>query len=172
MRAARYAVAMSLDGFIAAPDGSVDWLLEDPAIDFAELIAPYDTLVMGRGTWEVAQKLGGGFMGMTPYVCSTTLGPDDCPGCVVTADGVATVAELKRGEGKDLWIFGGAVLFRALAEAGLVDGVDLMVMPILLGEGIPMIVPGPSRLTLKLTLTHSYPSGIVRLCYDVAAEAG
>jgi len=159
---------MSLDGFITDADGGVGWIVEDPDMDFAELFAPFDTLVMGRGTYEEALRLGGGFMGMKPYVCSTTLGAGDCPGATVTADGVATVTALKEEDGKDLWLFGGGVLFRSLLDAGLVDGVDVALIPVLLGEGLPLVPPGSTRAELRLIDQRTYSrSGIVFLRYDV-----
>jgi dihydrofolate reductase len=166
---------MSLDGFITDAQGGVDWLVEDPDMDMAALFAQYDTLVMGRGTYEEALRLGGEgalqAMGLKAYVCSTTLASADCPGATVTTDGVATVRALRNEPGKDIWLFGGGVLFRSLLEAGLVDGVDVALMPVLLGEGIPVVPPGAHWGELRLTQHRTYPSGIVFLCYDVVAPA-
>ena len=171
-RALRYSVAVSLDGFITDAAGGVDWIPHDPEVDFGELFARYDTMVMGRGTYQDAMKMGGGFMGMKAYVCSTTLGPDDCPGATLTADGVATVAALKKEPGKDIWLFGGGVLFRSLLDAGLVDGVDVAIVPVLLGDGLPLIPPGTARPSLRLVDQRTYSgSGIVVLRYDVVAPA-
>ena len=175
-RSVRYSVAVSLDGFITDAQGGVDWLVEDPDMDMAALFARYDTLVMGRGTYEEALRLGGQgslqSMGMKAYVCSTTLGPDDCPGATVTSDGEGTVRALKNEPGKDIWLFGGGVLFRNLLDAGLVDGVDVALMPVLLGEGLPLVPPGASRPSLRLVDQRTYGrSGIVFLEYDVVAPA-
>jgi dihydrofolate reductase len=171
-RALRYSVAASLDGFITDADGGVDWIVDDPDIDFGALFAPYDTLVMGRGTYEEALRLGGGFMGMTAYVCSTTLDPDQCPGVTVVRDAAATVRALKQEEGKDIWLFGGGVLFRNLLEEGLVDGVEVALVPVVLGDGLPLIPPGPTRAVLRLTDQQTYAaSGIVFLRYDVVSPA-
>lgn len=171
-RALRYSVAASLDGFITDAEGGVGWLVDDPDMDFAALFAQYDTLVMGRGTYEEALRLGGDgalqAMGMKAYVFSTTLGPDDCPGAVVTADAAGTVKALKGEPGKDIWLFGGGVLCRSLLEEGLVDGVDVALMPVVLGEGLPLIPPGPTRAVLRLTDQRTYAkSGILFLRYDV-----
>ena len=160
---------MSLDGFIAGPQGEVDWIVEDPEMDFGPLFAAFDTLVMGRGTYETAMKLGGGFMGMKAYVCSTTLGPDDCPGATVTSDGVATVVALKDEPGKDIWLFGGGILFRSLFEAGLVDGLDVALMPVVLGQGLSLAPPLARRAELRLKDQRSYPSGIIFLRYDIVS---
>ena len=173
-RRLRYQCAMSLDGFIAAKDGSYDWIPMDPEIDFGALFAQFDTLVMGRKTYEVMQAYDGGIdekgvYGKETFVFSRTLKPEDHPAVTVVAgDLAATVAELKARPGKDVWLFGGGNLFRQLADAGLVDTVEVAVIPILLGEGIPLVPPGP-RLRLALTGHQLYSkTGTVLLEYAVA----
>ena len=115
MRRLRYNVAMSLDGFIADEDGGYDWIVQDPTIDFDALFAEFDTLLMGRKTYEVmARQEPGGFPGMEVVVFSRTMAPEDHPGVRVVGDGAAeAVAEMKAAPGKDLWLFGGGVLFRS-----------------------------------------------------------
>ena len=71
---------MSLDGFIAGPNGEIDWIVMDPDIDFGALMASFDTILLGRKTYEVTKQTGGGsLMGMASYVFSRTLKPEDCP---------------------------------------------------------------------------------------------
>jgi dihydrofolate reductase len=166
---------MSLDGFIADEDGGYDWITMDPSIDFEAYMGKIDTLVMGRGTYEVS---GGGSPGFgkdtTVYVVSTTLDPAEHPGVTIVSGGVERfVADLKAEPGKDIWLFGGGVLFRSLLEAGQVDRVEVGVMPVLLGRGIPLLPGfaggGPSscaRLRLHRVEEMS-ASGIVLLEYDV-----
>lgn len=170
MRRVRYSVAASLDGFIARPDGSYDWIPEDPAIDFQAFFQQIDTVLMGRGTYEVAlaQGTGGQMPGIETYVVSRTLRPEDHPDVtVVSEDAAATVAALREGEGKDVWLMGGGVLCRSLLEAGLVDWVEVGVVPVLLREGIPVLpTPGPS-VRLDLLRQERFPSGIVLLRYEV-----
>jgi dihydrofolate reductase len=168
-----YSVAASLDGYIADPDGGFDWIVADPDIDFAALFARDGTAVMGGKSWEVARAMGGGpAAAMQIVVASRTLRAEDCPGATVTADPVAAVAGLKAARGKDLWLFGGGELFQTLLAAGLVDGVEVAVIPVLLGKGIPMLPPGDARARLKLVRHRLYEkSGIVLLTYDVTREA-
>lgn len=169
MRRVRYSVAMSLDGYIAGPAGEYDWIPTDPDIDFGALYEQFDTVLLGRRTYEAMRGHGGGGMpGMAVHVFSRTLRPEDCPDATVSADAAATVAELKRTEGKDLWLFGGGSLFASLLEAGLVDGVELAVVPVLLGGGIPVLPAPATTRKLRLDERRTYEkTGIVRLRYSV-----
>ena len=171
MRRVLYSVAMSLDGYIAGPDGDYDWIPEEPEIDWNEFLGRFDTVLMGRGTWEVvASGEGDGpTSGMRAIVFSTSLEPDEHPGIeVVAGDAAGVVAELKEEpDGKDIWLMGGGVLFRSLLEEGVVDGVETAVVPILLGEGIPFLPDGEGRTELELADVEEYPTGIVLLSYEV-----
>lgn len=171
MRRLRYSVAMSLDGFIADGHGGYDWIPMDPAIDFVTFMSKIDAYVMGRGTYETAMSTPEGselLVGAKVYVVSTTLDPARHPDVTVISEQVADrVAALKEEEGRDVWLFGGGVLFRSLLEAGLVDRVELAVVPVLLGEGIP-VLPGLEGIArLELHSSETFPSGIVLLKYDV-----
>ena len=169
MRRLRYQVASSLDGFIADEQGGYDWIVMDPDIDFGALFAQFDALIMGRGTYEVAGG-GPGFGDQEIYVVSTTLDPEKHPEVTVISEDVAArVAELKQQPGKDIWLFGGGVLFRSLLEAGLVDRVELAIIPVLLGSGVP-VLPGLSGIQrLRLADVRRYEkSGTMLLTYDVA----
>lgn len=166
MRQIRYQVACSLDGYIAGPNGAFDWIIMDPEIDFDALFAEFDTLLMGRRTYEAT---GGGFPGMKAYVFSRTLNPADHPDVAVVRDSAEqTVRELRSGEGKDIWLFGGGALFRSLLELGLVDTVELAVIPVLLGGGIPLLPSPAVRKRLVLEDHRLYrTSGIMLLKYRV-----
>jgi dihydrofolate reductase len=172
MRKVVYSVAMSLDGYIAGPNGEADWITMDPEIDFPALFARFDTVLMGRKTYEQAKAMGGGeaMPGVTSLIASRTLKPEDCPGAAVIGDGLTDrVRELRSGSGKDIWLFGGGVLFRSLLDAGLVDEVSVAVMPVLLGAGVPLLAAG-DRARLRLTGHKTYKSGIVSLDYAVEAD--
>ncbi len=168
-RRLRYHVAVSLDGFIARPDGSYDWLVADPTIDFSALYKEFDAAVMGRKTYEVALAAGtdGSVPGLDVTVFSRTLPTSTSRGVrVVNDDPREFVADLKSRRGGDIWLFGGGELFRYLLDAGLVDTVELAVMPVLLGEGIPVLPRGAST-SLVLSDMKRLPSGIVVLAYSV-----
>jgi len=152
MRRVRYSVAMSLDGYIAGPKGEYDWIVMDPEIDFAALTASFDAMVMGRKSYEAVRRMGGGpaTRSMPVYVLSRTLRQQDCPGVTVSSDAAGTVAALKRAKGKDIWLWGGGSLFRSLLELDLVDSVEVAIIPVLLGGGIPLLPSPAERAKLKL----------------------
>ena len=123
MRRIRYSVAASLDGYIAGPQGDYDWIPMDPDIDFRAMFDQFDTLLIGRRTWEMMVNSGQAEMpGMKSFVFSTTLRQEDHPGATVVAEDVeATVNALRAESGKDIWLFGGgglAVPAIAITDSG------------------------------------------------------
>jgi dihydrofolate reductase len=173
MRRLRYGVATSLDGFIAGPNGEYDWIVHDPAIDFVAMFAQYDTLLMGRKTYEVASEKGKSWdsFGQRWIVVSTTLKPEEHPGITILSGGIVeAVAAMKAQPGKDIWLMGGGVLFRAMLDAGLVDAVEVALIPVMLGSGVPLLPEGRRR-SLHLEESRALPSGILMLKYSVAPES-
>ena len=171
MRQVWYSVAMSLDGYIAGPNGEYDWIPMDPAIDWGAFMARFDTVLMGRRTFEVALRQGqaGSTAGMRTYVFSRTLRTADYPTLTVVGENAAeVVANLRRESGKDIWLMGGGALFQSLLDANAVDVVEVGVIPILLGQGEPFLPSLSHRTRLALADIQKYPSGIVLLTYEVS----
>jgi dihydrofolate reductase len=162
---------MTLDGYVAGPQGESDWITMDPEIDFEALASSFDTMLLGRRTYEAALRQGGGpaMPGMQAFVLSSTLRQSDCPGVTVSANARDTVAKLRAAPGKDIWLFGGGSLFRSLLGMGLVDTVEVGIIPVLLGGGIRLLPDPAERAKLKLTKHRVYATtGTVALEYDVA----
>ena len=167
MRRIVYSVAASLDGFIAGPNGEYDWIPMDPDIDFAALFAKFDTALMGRRSYRVAADTGWSLPGISTVVVSRTLEVAP-PGTSLVRDVAQDVPALKAAPGKDIWLWGGGELFRSLLDLGLVDEVEVAVVPVLLSQGVPLLPPTARLTTLALKAHRLYPkSGIVMLRYDV-----
>ena len=172
VRRVRYSVAASLDGYIAGLKGEFDWIIMDSDIDFGALFARFDTALIGARSYEamLAQGEAGELPGLDLYVFSRTLRQEDHPKVTMVSEKAEeVVAELRQKPGKDIWLFGGGELFRGLLAAGLVDGVEVAVIPVLLGEGIPLLRPPAEQAKLKLERHRVYEkSGIVLLEYVMA----
>lgn len=169
MKRLRYSVAMSLDGFIAGPNGEYDWIVIDPDFDWKAMYGQFDTLMMGRRTYNTMRERGmsPSSMGMKGFVASTTLVQAEHPQVTIIDRHVPQViAALKSGPGKDIWLCGGGVLFRYLLDAGLVDAVDVSLLPVLLGSGVPL-VPEGKRCKLTLAQCEPRPNGVILLKYEV-----
>lgn len=171
-RRLRYSVAATLDGFIADPDGGYDWIIMDESIDFAKMFEEFDTFVMGRKTWDVSAQTEFVQMFGTSEVIvfSRTLETSPRPGVkIVRTSPADTVRELKnRNTGKDIWLFGGGTLFRTLVDEGLVDTVEVAMMPVLLSQGVPLLPPGRRITGMTLDKCETLPrSGIVMLSYSI-----
>jgi dihydrofolate reductase len=170
MRKIRYGVAMSLDGYIAGPNGEADWIVIDSEVNFAEIWAQFDTLLMGRRTYEAAiARLGkASFQGMKTFVVSRTLRQEDHPEVTILSElSQDWLKALRTQSGKDIWLMGGGELFRFLLERDAVDTIEVSVIPVLLGGGVPLLPPPAQRTQLSLSNHRIYRSGQLSLIYDV-----
>ena len=175
-RKVRYGVAMSLDGFIAGRNGEYDWIVKDEEADahLVEIWSHFDTLLMGRRTYEIARALftRENLGNKTLVVATRTLQPEDNPEATLVRDlDQAEMTRLRAQGGKDIWLMGGADLFRHLLAMGEVDGVDVSVVPVLLGGGVPLLPAIEPRTELALTAHRVFGSGIVSLSYDVVRRS-
>jgi dihydrofolate reductase len=169
-----YSVAMSLDGFIAGENDEYDWIPMDPDIDFKVFTERFDTVLMGRRSFEIvsAQPEGGLMPGMKTFVASRTLRQEEYPQVTIINSGLKeAVTELRKGPGKDIWLFGGGALFGSLLDSRLVDVVEVAVVPILLRVGKPMVWGSAAHSRLRLLNSKTYSTtGIVFLEYAVDYE--
>ena len=165
--------ATSVDGFIARPDGSVDWLdRPSPKGNYGlnEFYRSIDTCIMGRKTYDLAVSFGmpQGYSGKKNYVFSRTINKAASPKVIITSEDVASFAQRLRGEkGKHIWLVGGAEIVAAFLDSGQLDEFIIDFMPTMIGEGIPLVAPRHRNLPLKLLATRNYPDGVVKLHYQV-----
>ena len=171
MRRIRYSCAISLDGYIAGPGDEFDWIVVDPDIDFGEMFEQFDTFLLGRRTFEVTAGQGSPVPSRArTFVFSRTLRQSDYSDVtIVGEDWKEVVQSLREESGKDIWLFGGGSLFRSLCEEGLVDTVEVAIVPVLLGGGITLVAELSRRIKLTLREQRVYEkTGTVVLVYAVS----
>lgn len=169
MRKVLLGLGVSLDLYIARPDGSIDFLSQPKDYDPNEFFSHVDAGIMGRKTFEDGLKMGGNFSaykGWQFYVLSRTLQPGERDGVTITRDSPGkVVADLRKRKGKDIWLMGGGETIRDFLQADLVDEIHLGVVPVLLGEGRPLF-PGPfPQRDFKLLENKTYGNKMVALRY-------
>jgi len=168
MRRVRYQVACSLDGYIAGPNDEFNWITPEPSFDFEALYAQFDTLLMGRRTYEIVRGSGESFRGKQVIVVSRSLRPVDHSDVEIVSEGLeARVRELRAQPGRDIWLYGGGNLFSQLLAWNLVDTVEPAIIPILLGGGVQLLSPHGVHRRLALVRHRAYPSGMLLLEYEV-----
>ena len=177
MRKVTYGGAVSLDGYLAGPGEAIDWIRSSR--ESAELIREsfkgVDTMLMGRKTFEFAQRMGGGppHPGIRAYIFSRTLEaiPERPDTELVREDVADFVRRIKGGDGGNIMVMGGGELGSALLEAGLVDEIGLSIHPVLLGGGVPAFTALSHRVALELIEARPIAQGCIATRYRVNGEA-
>src|SRR5436190_16854851 len=172
-------IATSADGFIARPDGDVEWLNRRPrTVDhgIGALYASIDTILWGRKTYDWAldhhRKTGGkGSVFDTKlanYVFSRRPPERAAAGADFVSEPVKAFAQrLRAAPGKHIWMMGGGELIASFLDAGEIDEFDIHVIPVFIGDGIPLIARRHRDVPLRLRTARKFADGVVRLRYEV-----
>jgi len=165
-------LGISLDGYIARPDGSVDFLFMPKDYSMGPFFKTIDTCVLGRKTYDDSLKMGGSFSGsMKNYAFSKTQPPGERNNVIFTNESpVAVIAAIRKQPGKHIWLMGGGELIRDFLKEDLVDELHLGVVPVLIGEGIPLFPSGFPQREFDLVENKSYSQGMIALKYKRARE--
>ncbi|MEQ1711361.1 MAG: dihydrofolate reductase family protein [Hyphomicrobium sp.] len=177
MNRVRLYVATSLDGFIADREGSVDWLeAHDPRkYGYDAFFAEIGAIIMGRRTYEFVRAMGDEwpYSGPRTFVLSsrTLVGVPD--GVLPTSRGMAGALEAARkATTKDIWVVGGALAMQAALDGGYVDVIEVFIVPVLLGRGLPLIADLGQRQDLSFEGIETFQDGVVKLSYTIRRTAG
>lgn len=172
-------IATSADGYIARPDGDVEWLNRRPdTFDYGmrEFYTAIDTILWGRKTYDWLRsyfarqgKTEGLFdTKVANYVFSKNPPERPAAGVTFVTEPVKTFAQRLRAKpGKKIWMMGGGELIASFLDAGEMDEFDIHVIPVFIGEGIPLVAPRHRDVPLRLLASEKYPDGVVRLHYEV-----
>src|SRR5712692_4211285 len=172
MRKVVLGLGISLDGYIARPNGAVDFLFMPKDYSMAPFFATIDTAIMGRKTLDVALKMSGGSLPQSStatYVFSRSKPAVEHAGLVFVNQSPAKfMGRLRKQPGKDIWLMGGGELARDFLKADLVDELYLGIVPTLLGEGIPLFPSGFPQRDFALVENKTYSRGLIALKYERA----
>jgi dihydrofolate reductase len=164
-------IATSADGYVARPDGDLEWLTSRPApkgfYGMGEFMQSIDEKVLGRKTYEVSVQLGAKFD--RHYVFSHQPPPTSVPsGVEFINDPIPAFAKrLKNGKGKNIWLMGGGDIIASFLDAGAIDQFIVSIVPVFIGEGIPLIAPRHRHVPLRLHSVTPFPDGVVQVHYGV-----
>jgi dihydrofolate reductase len=167
-------IATSADGYIARPDGDLDWLTSRPAPEgfygMNAFMKSIDTKLLGRKTYEVGLRLGAKFDSKTrTIVFSRHAPPADAPSGVEFVSGAigSVVRHLREQPGKDIWLMGGGDLIASFLDEQAIDEFVISVVPVFIGDGIPLIARRHRHVPLDLHSTERFADGVVQLRYRV-----
>lgn len=169
-------IATSADGYIARPDGDVGWL-DRPRpkgnYGMGEFFKSIDTILWGRKTYSKGIEMGMKESGFGPkiknYVFSRGTPPSFVGAFEFVNEPIKPFAQrLCAQAGKDIWMMGGGEIIAAFLDEAEIDEFSIHVIPILIGEGIPLVQPRHRSIPLKLRSTRKFPDGVVHLNYRVA----
>lgn len=165
-------IAASLDGYIARPDGDLDWLTEFPNptkedYGYNEMLTSVDTVIMGGRTYRelLCMDILWPYKNKKTFVVSHNSIKTNENIEFITEDIIERITELRNEEGKDIWLVGGGELITMCLNASLVDEMQICYIPVILGSGIPLFPSNPKESNWELRENIAYASGIIRLSY-------
>ncbi len=171
-------IATSADGFIARPDGDLEWLTSRPAPDgfygMNAFVKSIDTKILGRRTYEASLRLGAKFDSKTRFIVfSRHAPPADAPAGVEFLSGAIGpfVSRLREQPGKNIWLMGGGELIASFLDAQAIDEFVISVVPVFIGDGIPLIARRHRHVPLDLQSSERFEDGLVQLHYRVQSQA-
>lgn len=178
MRKLVYHVATTLDNYISHEDGSIEGFLGEGehVTDYIESLKAYDTVLMGRTTYEWGIKFGGlqpgqtGYPWMKNYIFSKTLRFDtklDQQLEIVAENQLDFVKQLKQGQGTDIYLCGGGTFAAFLLEHELIDELKIKLNPIIYGSGIRLFGNSTKKVTLSLVDSKTYQNGVLLITYKL-----
>ena len=172
-------IATSADGYIARLDGSLDWLTGRPApkgfYGLPEFTRSVDAKLLGRRTFDRSVEMGAPFSADDRhYVFSRRPPPASVPAGVefVSQPIGAFAKRLREQAGKNIWMMGGGEIIASFLDEDAIDEFIISVVPIFIGEGIPLIAPRHLEVPLKLRSVKPFPDGVVQVHYDVRTKRG
>lgn len=159
-------LAVSLDGYIAGPNGAYDWCFTDADYGMKSFLGAVDTTIMGGKSYRLLLQYGAPYPEFTNHVFTRTETSSSYNNVIfATGDIPGYVKAIQQQDGKYIWLFGGSEIIHPLLEADGIDQLMLSVHPILLGDGLPLFQKLKGRKNFTHTNTISYPSGLVQLYY-------
>lgn len=171
-------LAVTLDGFIEGPNGEIDWCIMDDDMNFGAFIESIDTMFYGRVSYDawgnfkpdenasLAEKeMWQGIHSKNKFVFSSQNRTDE-KATFISTDIASRITEIKKQNGNDIWLYGGAGLIKTFINLGLIDIYKISVHPVVLGSGKPLFENLKERIGLKLTGTRVFKSGVVELTYE------
>ena len=164
-------IATSADGYIARPDGDLEWLTSRPApkgfYGMNAFMRSIDTKLLGRKTYDLSVRMGAKFD--RHYVFSRQKPPASVPTGVEFINGSINsfVRRLKHEKGKNIWMMGGGDIIASFLDEGAIDEFIISIIPIFIGEGIPLIAPRHRHVPLHLHSVKHFTDGVVQVHYGV-----
>lgn len=167
MRSLTLFIATSLDGYIAGPDGAIDWLFHDQDYGYAGFFATIDTVVMGWRTFEVSKGFESDpFPGKKIVVFTRQARPPEPRVDYVSNDPATFTSALKNRPGAGIWLVGGAQIVAELVRANLIDSYRIFIHPILIGNGTRLFADGLRQDRLRCVDVRRFSSGLVEVVYE------